>query len=78
MKKLILKVKKHFEPKTRAEIIDQKIVDIMHDILIHDFTNEEIAFIINGLRSDGKDLLIRRKKALENETIKTTIAINTL
>ena len=76
--KLIAKIKKHFAPKTRAEIIDQKITDLMHEILICDFTNEEIAFILNGMRADGKDLLLRRKSMLESESVKTANAANTL
>jgi hypothetical protein len=80
MKKLLLQLQKYFTPKvkTRAEIINQKVSELMQEILINDFTNEEISLIIRTMREDGIHELKRRSDILNAEIQKTIIALNKL
>lgn len=69
---------KVFKNKSRNEIISEKSEQILHDIVISGFTNEEISIIIETLSKEGKSMLENRKSILENELLLTTNAINRL
>lgn len=69
---------KFWKRKTRPEIIDLAVENIMHELLINEFSNAEIAIILTRLRSTGKSILIDRKDGLEKELLSTTNAINSL
>jgi hypothetical protein len=69
---------KLFKRKTRPEVIDSAIENIMHELLINEFSNSEIATILIRLRTTGKQVLIERKVGLEKELLSTTNAINSL
>jgi len=70
----------YFTPnkKTRGEIINDKITKLNKIIFDPNITNEEVSLIIRTLRDDGIHELKRRKSLLDEESIKTTIAINKL
>jgi len=64
--------------KTRAEIISEKSEQVLNDILISGFSNNEISIILDTLLKEGKSVLQNRKIVLENELISTNNAINRL
>jgi hypothetical protein len=67
-----------WKKKTRIEVVEDKITDILHDIMTLDFTNGEIATILNSLGDQGKKVLECRKEALEAQLKETVNAINSL
>lgn len=67
-----------FSKKTRSELISEKINQILHDLLISGFDNNEISVILYDLSKEGKSVLQERKKDLEAELILTKNAINRL
>lgn len=67
-----------FKRKSRIEIVEDKITNILHDIMTLDFTNGEIATILNSLSDQCKTALQNRKEALEKELKETVNAINSL
>jgi DNA-binding transcriptional regulator YhcF (GntR family) len=69
---------KIFKKKTRAEIVEAKIGEMLHDILTLEFTNEELAIIVNSLQDNGRIILERRAEELEKELQKTIMAIASL
>jgi len=64
--------------KTRTEIISEKSEQVLNDILISGFSNNEISIILDTLTKEGKSVLQNRKIVLENELISTNNAINRL
>jgi DNA-binding transcriptional regulator YhcF (GntR family) len=64
-----------FKKKTRTEIVEEKIENVMHDILTLDFSSEEIAVIVNSLQDNGRIVLERRAEELDKELQKTILAI---
>jgi len=64
--------------KTRTEIISEKSEQVLNDILISGFSNNEISIILDTMLKEGKSVLKNRKIVLENELISTNNAINRL
>lgn len=67
-----------FKKKTRNQIISEKSEQILSDILLSGFNNDEISIIIDTLSKEGKSILENRKFNLEAELILTNNAINRL
>lgn len=67
-----------FKKKPRQAIVEDKIEDVLHDILTLDFSNEEIGYILKSLSSIGKKVLEERKSSLEKQLLETCNAINLL
>jgi len=67
-----------FKRKPRQAIVEDKIEDVLHDILTLDFSNEEIGYILKSLSSIGKKVLEERKSSLEKQLLETCNAINLL
>lgn len=64
--------------KSRSEILSEKSEQILNDILISGFSNNEVSIIIETIAKEGKTVLKNRKTILEDELISTTNAINRL
>lgn len=64
--------------KSRSEILSEKSEQILNDILISGFSNNEVSIIIETISKEGKAVLKNRKTVLEDELISTTNAINRL
>lgn len=78
-------LKRIFKKETRADVLNTFIEHILKEILIHKFSNAEIAIILNSLSDQGKSKLEARREALEKEAVEiqkeiveTTNAINSL
>jgi hypothetical protein len=71
-------MKNPFKPKSSAELIESKADQILHDLLICNFNNEEISTVINIIRGKGKATLESRRLELEKELLLTTNAIHSL
>lgn len=67
-----------FKKKSRAELIDSKVADIIHQILIEGYSNAEIGLILKTIQEDGKHLLEHRRALLIDELHETVEAINKL
>ncbi len=67
-----------FKRKSRAELIEDKAHNIVHDILISGFSNREVAIIIHTAKAKGREILESRKIELEKELLETCNAINSL
>jgi hypothetical protein len=67
-----------FKTKSRAELIESKADQLLHELLICNFNNEEVATIINIVRGKGKHTLEARRLELENELLLTNNAIHSL
>lgn len=67
-----------FKKKSRAELIDSKVADIIHQILIEGYSNAEIGLILKTIQEDGKYLLEHRRALLIDELHATVEAINKL
>ena len=69
---------KIFKKATRIEVLNSEVKSIIRELLIHDFSNEEIGFIVKSLNKEVKELLKERQIILENELKETINAINIL
>jgi len=69
---------KLFKRKSRAEIIDITVTEILHDIMIRGFSSSEVATILNSLKDQGKIALQFKKEVEEKELLETVNAINSL
>lgn len=69
---------KFFKRKSRQEIVSQFTDKLLHEILISDLSNSEIAIVLKGLSSIGKQTLEERKSSLEKQLLETCNAINSL
>ena len=67
-----------FKKPTREKIVEDKITDIMHDLLTLDFTNSELATIFNSISEQGKSALQARKEILTDKLTETINAINSI
>lgn len=62
----------------RTEQLSAKAETLLNEILIHDYSNDEIAYIVSELKSKALDILADRLAGLENEKTVTEYAIKIL
>lgn len=67
---------KIFKQKSRAEVIGKVIEDLTFEVTSRDFSNREVAFIINGIARKAKGVLIEREEYLTRELTNTKKSIN--
>jgi hypothetical protein len=67
-----------FSRKTRSEVIDDTVDDILFTITGSNFTNEEIATIINAIAEKGKLQLSLRVQHLSDELERTMQAAESI
>jgi len=75
MKKYFLGILKR---KTRTELIEEKIKDLLYDLFLSDYTDMEIAFILNSLREQCLENLEKNKTSLLDKLQNTESAIKNL
>lgn len=62
----------------RSEQLQAKAEMLLNEILIQDYSNDEIAYIVSEIKSKALDILADRLEGLENEKTVTEYAIKIL
>lgn len=75
---MMIAIQKLFNRKSRTEILDDFIDNMLVEITNKDFNNDEIACIINSLGDKGKHLLEKRAALLKDEYDRTLLAIESM